>query len=579
MKRIVYVFLMLTIGLLTLKTEKALASHASGGEIIYEWISDSTYRFFFKFYRDCTGIQEPNSQVLCFTNTCNNTTFNLTLQKWTAPGNGNVIQPPCLGLTKCSSPTSFIPGFREWIYFGIVAMPSQCSDWVISTVVSDRNPSLNLNNATAQTFYVETHMNNVGPLQGNNSPYFVTKPLQYFCLNQPTIFNNLAVDPDGDSLYTEMVLPRAGMGCTMSSNVAFAVATPPYAIPNNPMQTNNTFTLQGTTGQMSFTPSMAGTSVMALKVSEYRNGVLIGTVVREMEAIVLNCTPPPAPPTFTVSPSGVIHGCPLTPVSFCFTAQSANTSAVIKVYDNHNTSIPGSNVVYTGNGTDSVVGCFNWTPPANTFGNFILQVTVVDSTCNGSMPTYNTFSIPIVIGKTPSITITASPGTYIGMGDTVTFAASTTNCNNGTYQWKKNGVDVPGATASTWITNNISNMDTITCALHCNDTCSSVTDTISNEIVMHVFSSVKGMNTIQSTELFPNPNNGAFILTGFAVAATTMHIEIVNTLGQVVWANSYKMQAGPFRNAIQADNLSNGMYLLRIRTNEGTEIKRMTINK
>ena len=34
---------------------KMKATHAGGGEIIYEFISDSTYRYLFKFYRDCTG--------------------------------------------------------------------------------------------------------------------------------------------------------------------------------------------------------------------------------------------------------------------------------------------------------------------------------------------------------------------------------------------------------------------------------------------------------------------------------------------------------------------------------------------
>ena len=49
------------------------ASHAAGGEIIYEWVSGSTYRVTFKFYRDCVGIPAPTSQIVCAYNTCTNT--------------------------------------------------------------------------------------------------------------------------------------------------------------------------------------------------------------------------------------------------------------------------------------------------------------------------------------------------------------------------------------------------------------------------------------------------------------------------------------------------------------------------
>src|SRR5690606_33529156 len=63
--------------------KSAQASHAAGAEIIYVHISDSTYQFFFKFYRDCKGISEPASTNLCFYNTCTNQTFTVPLLKWT----------------------------------------------------------------------------------------------------------------------------------------------------------------------------------------------------------------------------------------------------------------------------------------------------------------------------------------------------------------------------------------------------------------------------------------------------------------------------------------------------------------
>src|ERR1700742_5228831 len=78
-----------------LPAQKTYASHAAGGEVIYEWISDSTYRVYFKFYRDCNGIQEPDpSAQICVTNSCGITgpgtgTFNAG--KWTGPLPGGTI--------------------------------------------------------------------------------------------------------------------------------------------------------------------------------------------------------------------------------------------------------------------------------------------------------------------------------------------------------------------------------------------------------------------------------------------------------------------------------------------------------
>jgi len=48
------------------------ATHAAGGELIYELVPNTTnqYKFTFKFYRDCSGVVEPASFTMCYNNTC-----------------------------------------------------------------------------------------------------------------------------------------------------------------------------------------------------------------------------------------------------------------------------------------------------------------------------------------------------------------------------------------------------------------------------------------------------------------------------------------------------------------------------
>ena len=159
--------LLLSLALLVMAawpTTQAKASHAAGGEIIYEHISDSTYRFFLKFYRDCTGISEPTGFTLCCFNPCTNNQFSVPLTKYTG-----LISAGCSKFkNKCDSPNSTLPGYREWWYTAVVTLNGQCDSWKFATWESARNTQ---NNIVPGWFYVETLFNNFAA-QGNSSPYF-----------------------------------------------------------------------------------------------------------------------------------------------------------------------------------------------------------------------------------------------------------------------------------------------------------------------------------------------------------------------------------------------------------------------
>jgi hypothetical protein len=128
------VFALVCISLIPTKVK---ASHAAGGEIIYEWIQDSTYRVFFKFYRDCGGIDKPGAQTLCYYSSCNpSQQFSANMSLWPGqipPGvnNGWPVTLGCSGsTTECGNPTdptippnNNIPGVEEWWYFAIIELP------------------------------------------------------------------------------------------------------------------------------------------------------------------------------------------------------------------------------------------------------------------------------------------------------------------------------------------------------------------------------------------------------------------------------------------------------------------------
>ncbi len=443
--------------LLTIAPQKASATHAAGAEILYEWISDSTYRFFFKFYRDCTGIPpEPGTVDLCAYDACNNINFTTPMTKYMGPlpggdTNGTPVSAGCtLYPDKCTDPTSILPGYKEWWYAAVVYLPTGCNSWKFAAWINARNAS---NNLSGGNLYVETTFDNtlIGPGKPgwdssykNSSPYFSIKPLPYMCINQQYSFNNGAIDPDGDSIVTEIIQPLDGTSCTVPAGVTNWNPPPPaisiYNTTNNPISTNNTFVLNKTTGQMTFRPTLLGASTLTTKVSEYRNGKLIGYVLRDIQVQVMACnTPPPiiTPPVMSggVTKGDSVLGCINTPLEFCVDIVHPDTETILVIGDNHIRSIPSATITYTNQRTDSVRMCFSWTPTINDTGFRTFIVTMKDSTCKPP---------GIVLFYTQAISIYIWPPTR-GIGDTSICPkgpAYLTARGGGDFEWTM----IPGGT-------------------------------------------------------------------------------------------------------------------------------------
>jgi len=112
----------------------------------------------------------------------------------------------------------------------------------------------------------------------------------------------------------------------------------------------------------------------------------------------------------------------------------------------------------------------------------------------------NGVNITINAVVVPSVTITAVPSGAICAGDAVTFTATPTNGGTTpTYQWQVNGVNVGGATSSTFTSSSFVNGDLVTVIMTSNALCASpITDT-SNTITIIVSASVPASVNITST--------------------------------------------------------------------------------
>jgi hypothetical protein len=187
----------------------------------------------------------------------------------------------------------------------------------------------------------------------------------------------------------------------------------------------------------------------------------------------------------------------------------------------------------------------------------------------------NDITMRVLPWLAPSVTISASPNRPLNVDEYVTFTATPTNAGPlPTYQWKRNGLDVQGATGSVWSANTLNDNDSISVEVFSNYKCPQPTTASSNGIRIRVLTSVNGLKEVNGLTLYPNPNNGKFVLKGNVADNVEYKIEIINALGQVVYKDNATANSGQLNKEIQLSNVANGIYLLRLHSETGiTNIK------
>ena len=99
----------------------------------------------------------------------------------------------------------------------------------------------------------------------------------------------------------------------------------------------------------------------------------------------------------------------------------------------------------------------------------ICQLTSSEVCVTGNPATSNSINMTVNANLPVSVSISASPGTTICSGTSVTFTATPTNGGSTpVYQWKVNGTNV-GANSPTYTSSTLSNNDVVTCQLTSRD--------------------------------------------------------------------------------------------------------------
>jgi gliding motility-associated-like protein len=418
------VFVLISFLILFIQSQnEAYASHAQSADITYQCLGGNQYQISLSFYRDCAGVAAPNTAQVDISSASCGQNLSLTLNR--IQGTGIEVSPICSQMnTQCSG--GQYPGVQEYIFRGNITLPAQCTDWVISFSLCCRNSSIGtITNPGSENIYVEARLNNLN-FTCNNSPTFSNPPIPFVCVGQPYCFNNGSFDADGDSLFYTLVAPWT----SATTNVNYIS---PYS-ESQPLASSPAVSFNPTTGDMCMTPTQLQVTVFAVIVQEWRNGVFVGSVMRDIQLRTITCTNNnPYVNGINNTNQYSLTACAGQPINFTISSFDIDTTQNVTI--NWNSGI--SNANFSSSAGSRPTATFSWTPTAADISNasHCFTVTVQDDNCpyNGSQ----TFSFCIIVTGITATTTTTNANCGAANGTAAVQVIS--GSGPFTYQWLPNG--------------------------------------------------------------------------------------------------------------------------------------------
>ncbi len=365
----------------------SFASHAAGADLSYKCLGGNNYEVTFTFYRDCSGISAPSSATVKITapscGIVGSSAITLILNQSGPPVE---ITPVCpTAQTKCNGGPN--PGIQKYTYKKIVTLPAKCLDWTFDYELCCRNSAIQtIQNPGSQNLHIKATLNNLTD-SCNSSVTFANDPIPFVCTQSDYCFDHGTINPDGDSLVFTAITPLSNGNSTVTYTAGYSVGSPLNSNPAFP------FTFDPSTGQICFNSLTQTITVIALEVKEYSNGILVGSVIRDMQIYTIPCNN--LNPNSTGFDQNPISGsntdtaiCAGLPLTLSISASDPDGGDLVTI--DWNNAIPGA--TWTVDYTDPYVpvATLTWTPTAADISNVphCFSVTVYDDNC----PYFGTFS-------------------------------------------------------------------------------------------------------------------------------------------------------------------------------------------
>ncbi len=399
------------------------ASHTMGVDMTYECVAPGQYNITLQVYRDCNGVSMSSQHLIYFTSAQCGVNGSITV---TQVGPPEDITPVCPQQTNTACGGSGQYGVEKYTFTGTLNLPPGCgNDWELSWSLCCRNAAItNLTAPDNESVYIAICLDNtLTPC--NNSPFFLNNPIPFYCVNQPVNYNHGVIDIDGDSL---VFSPTA----SLTDGGAVVGYRSPYN-QNGPFNTNtsNPYYLDPVNGDITYTPDAIQVAVAAIRIDEYRNGVRIGCIVRDMQFTIINCSNQ-LPTATGINGSAnnfeiTIPACSDT----CFTINSNDPDVGDNVTMTANNGIPGA--AFTTAGSPHPTGTFCWAPTSNDVGTNFFTVTVQDDHC--PITGNNTYSYTIHVIPSTEPPVSAGPDVNLCPGQSATLTATVIGGTPTNYRW------------------------------------------------------------------------------------------------------------------------------------------------
>jgi len=298
-------FFYLIIFFLSLQSlQKLSAWHIIGGNISYSCLGNNTYNIRLTVYRDCSNQQAADFDNPAYIYIFNSNTGNLYRKFGVRISNFSLIDPEANNPCIVNIPQLCI---ERGIYEFTTDIPPSPGGYDITYQRCCRNQTIsNISNPNEVGATYTAHIPGSNVVTCNNSPVFRNLPPIVICAQNPIVFDHSATDADGDELRYELChslfgassdCPQPGhQSCCSASGGCIESLPPPYnIIPfRSPYSLANPLSgtplrIDSLTGLLTGIPARIGQFVVGICVNEYRNGVLIGSYLRDFQFNVTDC--------------------------------------------------------------------------------------------------------------------------------------------------------------------------------------------------------------------------------------------------------------------------------------------------
>lgn len=244
--------LLLVIGFLFCFAFTVKATHQRAAEITYTWLGGNAYEFTLTTYNVPNAAWEQRDSLF---------------MRW---GDGGEEYIPRIHYESIG--TDFVLNIYKAVH-----NYASSGTYTISMEDANRNFGVvNVPNSVMVPMHIETELV-INPFLGyNNSVQLLNPPVDKGCVGKLYLHNPSAYDPDGDSLSYRLVHCKGTDGMEI----------PGYTYP----QASHSFDIDPVTGDLRWdAPVVQGEYNVAFMVEEWRHGVKIGSVVRDMQILISHC--------------------------------------------------------------------------------------------------------------------------------------------------------------------------------------------------------------------------------------------------------------------------------------------------